>query len=62
MELKDMEQLRSLVMRERGMAVSDREWQHRLRGHGYAMRNTEKGRVISSLVRQRDLLTIPGLT
>ncbi|MEL7279663.1 MAG: hypothetical protein AAFY35_02185 [Pseudomonadota bacterium] len=62
MELKDMEQLRNLVMRERGLAVSDREWQHRLRGHGYDVRSTEKGRVISSLLRERDLITIPGLS
>ena len=58
MELKDIEQVRDLVMRERGLAVSEREWKHRLRGYGYAIRDTEKGRVVSSLVRKNDLLTL----
>lgn len=58
MELKDLEKVRDLVMRERGLAVSEREWKHRLRGYGYAIRDTEQGRVVSSLLRNRDLLTL----
>ena len=58
MELKDIEHVRDLVMRERNLAVSEREWVHRVRGHGYAIRETEKGRVVSSLLRKDDLLTL----
>ncbi|MEO0752001.1 MAG: hypothetical protein AAFY25_09365 [Pseudomonadota bacterium] len=61
MELKDIEQVRDLVMRERGLAVSEREWKHRLRGYGYAVRETEQGRVVSSLLRNRDLLTLGAI-
>ena len=58
MEQKDIEHVRDLVMRERGLAVSEREWKHRVRGDGYAIRETEEGRVVSSLLRKDDLLTL----
>jgi hypothetical protein len=58
MERQSLDQIRELVMRERGMAVSEREWKHRLRGYGYGIRETAEGQVISSLVRGRDLLTL----
>ena len=58
MDLKEIEHVRDLVMRERNLAVSEREWKHRVRGHGYAIRETEKGRVVSSLLRKDDLLTL----
>ena len=38
-----------IVMRERRMAISDREWQHRLRGYGYAIRDTAEGRFVTSI-------------
>lgn len=49
-----------LVMRERRMAVSDREWQHRLRGYGYGIRDTAEGRFVTSLVRDAELCTLPA--
>ncbi len=50
-----------LVMRERGMAVSEREWKHRLRGYGYAIKDTTEGRTVTSLLRGgRALCTLPG--
>ncbi|OAO10568.1 hypothetical protein A8B76_10765 [Roseovarius indicus] len=50
--------IRDLVMRERAMAVSEREWQHRLRGYGYGIRDTAEGRVVTSLVRGSDLCAL----
>ena len=49
-----------LVMRERRMAVSDREWQHRLRGYGYGIRDTDEGRVLTSLVRGSRICSLPS--
>ncbi|RBI69948.1 hypothetical protein DQW77_14840 [Roseovarius sp. TE539] len=49
-----------LVMRERRMAVSDREWRHRLRGYGYGIRDTDEGRVVTSLVRGSAICSLPG--
>lgn len=52
--------LLDLVARERRLAVSDREWQHRLRGYGYGIRETAEGRMITSLVRGSAICTLPG--
>ena len=49
-----------LVMRERRMAVSEREWQHRLRGYGYAIKDTDQGRFVTSLIRGAALCSIPA--
>lgn len=56
--LTDIETIRDVVMRERKMAVSDREWKHRLRGYGYAIRDTETGAFVTSLVRGEDLCAL----
>ena len=63
MTMQDTQQsrkIRDLVMRERQMAVSDREWKHRLRGYGYAIRETREGRVVTSLVHDRHVCSLPG--
>lgn len=52
--------VQSLVMRERRMAVSDREWKHRLRGYGYAIKDTDEGRFVTSLVNNINLCSLPG--
>ncbi len=52
--------IRDLVQRERMMAISDREWEHRLRGYGYAIRETEEGRIVTSLLRGARLCSLPG--
>lgn len=41
--------VRNFVMHERRHCVSDREWQHRLRGYGYGIEQTARGRVLTSL-------------
>ncbi|MEB8387631.1 hypothetical protein OO012_10355 [Rhodobacteraceae bacterium KMM 6894] len=51
--------LLELVARERRMAVSEREWQHRLRGYGYGIRDTDDGRMITSLVYGSAICTLP---
>ena len=58
MDSMDLDWVRDLVMRERQMAVSEREWKHRVRGYGYAIRDTQEGRVVSSLLNTRDLLNL----
>jgi hypothetical protein len=58
MEPMNPNKIRELVMRERAMAVSEREWQHRLRGYGFGIRDTAEGRVVTSLVRGSDLCAL----
>lgn len=58
--MTDIETIRDVVMRERKLAVSDREWKHRLRGYGYAIRESEKGRFVTSLLRGNDLCALMG--
>ncbi|GGO54627.1 hypothetical protein SAMN05444398_10376 [Roseovarius pacificus] len=50
----------SLVLRERGLAVSEREWKHRLRGYGYAIRDTAEGRMVTSLLRGAPVCALPS--
>lgn len=54
-------EIQKIVLRERQMAVSEREWRHRLRGYGYAIRDTEEGRVVTSLLHDRQICTLPGV-
>ena len=52
--------IRNLVMRERDLAISEREWKHRLRGYGYAIMETEEGRIVTSLLQGARLCSLPG--
>ncbi len=58
MEPLNKDKILNLVMREREMALSEREWKHRLRGYGYGLRDSSEGRVVTSLLRGRDVLTL----
>ncbi|HKL05926.1 MAG TPA: hypothetical protein VJ929_08970 [Roseovarius sp.] len=49
----------NLVLRERGMAVSEREWKHRLRGYGYAIKDTPEGRLVTTLLRGAPVCSLP---
>lgn len=53
------QELQSLAQRERQMAVSEREWMHRLRGYGYAIKDTNEGRFLTSIVNQTELCCLP---
>ena len=56
----DESKVMDIVLRERRMAVSEREWRHRLRGYGFAIRDTDEGRVITSLLRGDALFGLPA--
>ncbi|WP_246162222.1 hypothetical protein [Roseovarius faecimaris] len=58
---KTHNELQNLAMRERAMAVSEREWKHRLRGYGYAIKDTSEGRVLTSIRNNTELCPLPGL-
>ena len=59
--LKSQADVRDFIMRERALALSEREWMHRLRGYGYAIRDTEEGRVVTSLTHGTYVCTLIGL-
>lgn len=52
-----MDDIRTLVLREKQHSVSDREWKHRLVGYGYRLEQTDSGMVVSSM-RGEALLTL----
>ncbi len=58
MGLETKNDIRDFVMRERQLCVSDREWKFRLRGYGFAIRDTEQGRMVTSLIGRGDLCTL----
>ena len=45
----DTDKVRALVMRERLFAVSEREWKHRVRGYGYAIKDSANGPMVTNL-------------
>lgn len=53
------QELQNLAQRERQMAVSEREWMHRLKGYGYAIKDTSEGRFLTSIVSQSELCSLP---
>lgn len=54
-------ELHEMVMRERKMSISEREWKHRLRGYGFGIRDSDEGRFVTSLVRGSDLFKLAGV-
>ncbi|WP_322866776.1 hypothetical protein U5922_011635 [Aquicoccus sp. G2-2] len=51
--------VRDIVLRERTMSLSEREWKFRLRGYGYAIRDTDEGPIITSLLKGDDICALP---
>ncbi len=48
------------VERERTIALSDREWKHRLAGYGYTIRDTTDGQhVLETLPHRVELCVLP---
>lgn len=43
------------ALAERARCLSDREWKHRLRGYGFAIRDTGHGAVLTTLPTGREL-------
>ncbi|WP_299876837.1 hypothetical protein [uncultured Sulfitobacter sp.] len=52
-------QVMELVIREREHALSPREWQHRLAGYGYAVRETDEGHVVETLPHHIEIGLLP---
>ncbi|MEM9845342.1 MAG: hypothetical protein AAF965_11125 [Pseudomonadota bacterium] len=54
------EDIQALVLRERELSVSEREWKFRLRGYGLAIRDEARGRIVTALRGDRDLCVLSG--
>ncbi|WP_296766564.1 hypothetical protein [Sediminimonas sp.] len=52
--------IRDFVLRERGKAVSSREWKHRLAGYGYRLTETDRGYCVTSVLGGEELCRLPG--
>jgi len=50
----------NLVREERAKSLSPREWQHRLAGYGYAVRETARGWIVESVVSGDFVCTMPA--
>lgn len=53
-------QVVDLVLRERAVALSAREWKHRLAGYGYAIKDTEGGQVVETLPHHVAVAVLPA--
>jgi len=53
-------QVMELVMRERQIALSAREWKHRLAGYGYRIKDTDQGQIVETLPHGVDLGILPN--
>ncbi|GKY87913.1 hypothetical protein [Sinisalibacter aestuarii] len=45
----------AFALNERAACLSDREWRFRLRGYGYDIRQTEQGRVLTTVTTGLEL-------
>ena len=59
MAAQGVSDIRELALRERRMALSDREWSHRLAGYGYRVMKTEAGAVVCGFRSDEPLCTLP---
>ena len=48
-----------LVIRERAVALSEREWKHRIAGYGYYVRKTDAGMVLETLPHHIEICQLP---
>jgi hypothetical protein len=54
------QEVMEIVARERAVALSDREWKHRLAGYGYCIRDTDDGkRILETLPHRVTLCELP---
>lgn len=55
------DEVMQIVARERAVALSTREWKHRLKGYGYSIRDTEDGKhMLETLPRHVVLCELPN--
>ncbi len=55
----DIVKVIDILTRERALALSDREWKHRLAGYGYKICETEHGQVVTSAVQGHEICALP---
>ena len=60
MGLTNIEDIRTFVLRERELSVSDREWAFRLRGYGFGIRDEGRGPIVTALRGGQDLCILSG--
>ena len=48
-----------LVAKERAMALSKREWMHRIAGYGYCIRDAPEGQIIETLPHHVPVCALP---
>ncbi len=53
-------QVLDLVLAERRKALSQREWNHRLAGYGYSLKQSSDGVVVTNLRTGSTVCAIPG--
>ncbi|WP_415922506.1 hypothetical protein [Tateyamaria sp. SN6-1] len=53
-------QVLEIVSRERKLALSRREWKHRLAGMGYGIRETDAGDVLETLPHRVPVCPLPS--
>ncbi|WP_299026770.1 hypothetical protein [uncultured Sulfitobacter sp.] len=55
------DEVMQMVARERAVALSAREWKHRLAGYGYSIRDTDDGKhVLETLPHRVALCELPA--
>lgn len=52
-------QVFDLVLRERAVALSAREWKHRLAGYGYAIKDSDHGQIVETLPHHVEVGVLP---
>lgn len=55
-------QVRAIVLHEKSMSLSMRELNHRLRGYGYALKDTSEGTMITTLPHGVAICTLGDAT
>ncbi|MDQ2094902.1 hypothetical protein [Rhodalgimonas zhirmunskyi] len=50
-----------IVLREKTMSLSEREWKFRLRGYGYAIKDTDEGQMVTSLLKGDAICAVPSV-
>lgn len=55
------DEVMQIVARERAVALSTREWKHRLKGYGYSIRDTDDGKhMLETLPHNVVVCELPG--
>ena len=58
LDAAEIAQVQVFVLAERRKSLSEREWQFRLRGYGYGLRESGRNRVVTALPEDTDLFEI----